>query len=51
MQDVKEKVKQDYLKGMKQKEISSKYDISLNTLKSWIKDTTGLVKKEGCTYK
>ncbi|MBH7106069.1 hypothetical protein I6B13_16530, partial [Clostridioides difficile] len=25
------------LKGMKQKEISAKYDISLNTLKSWIK--------------
>ncbi|MDK3395602.1 phage terminase small subunit, partial [Clostridioides difficile] len=37
MQDVKEKVKQDYLKGMKQKEISAKYDVSLNTLKSWIK--------------
>ncbi|MCC0648908.1 phage terminase small subunit [Clostridioides sp. ZZV15-6598] len=37
MQDVKENVKQDYLKGMKQKEISVKYDISLNTLKSWIK--------------
>ncbi|EGT3663749.1 TPA: helix-turn-helix domain-containing protein [Clostridioides difficile] len=37
MQDVKEKVKQDYLKGMKQKEISSKYDISLNTLRSWIR--------------
>ncbi|HFL2484247.1 TPA: phage terminase small subunit, partial [Clostridioides difficile] len=37
MQDVKEKVKQDYLKGMKQKEISAKHDISLNTLKSWIK--------------
>ncbi|VHX85494.1 DNA-binding protein [Clostridioides difficile] len=37
MQDVKEKVKQDYLKGMKQKEISVKYDISLNTLKSWVK--------------
>jgi uncharacterized protein YjcR len=37
VQDVKEKVKQDYIKGMKQKEISSKYDISLNTLKSWIK--------------
>ncbi|MCJ0405928.1 helix-turn-helix domain-containing protein, partial [Clostridioides difficile] len=32
-----EKVKQDYLKGMKQKEISAKYDISLNTLKSWIR--------------
>ncbi|MCE0659532.1 phage terminase small subunit, partial [Clostridioides difficile] len=26
-----------YIKGMKQKEISAKYDISLNTLKSWIK--------------
>ncbi|HFL2515403.1 TPA: phage terminase small subunit [Clostridioides difficile] len=37
MQDVKEKVKKDYLKGMKHKEISAKYDISLNTLKSWIK--------------
>ena len=37
VQDVKEKVKQDYIKGMKQKEISAKYDISLNTLKSWIK--------------
>ncbi|EJA6369566.1 hypothetical protein MWU92_003620 [Clostridioides difficile] len=37
MQDVKEKVKQDYIKGMKQKEMSAKYDISLNTLKSWIK--------------
>ncbi|MCE0585909.1 phage terminase small subunit [Clostridioides difficile] len=37
MQDVKEKVKQDYIKGMKQKEISAKYDISLTTLKSWIK--------------
>lgn len=37
MQDVKENAKKDYLEGMKQKEISSKYDISLNTLKSWIK--------------
>ncbi|MCI9976819.1 hypothetical protein GSQ54_08290 [Clostridioides difficile] len=37
MQDVKEKVKKDYLEGMKQKKISAKYDISLNTLKSWIK--------------
>ncbi|MGO0904939.1 phage terminase small subunit [Clostridioides difficile] len=37
MQDVKEKAKKDYLEGVKQKEISVKYDISLNTLKSWIK--------------
>ncbi|HFL2474506.1 TPA: phage terminase small subunit [Clostridioides difficile] len=37
MQDVKEMVKKDYLEGMKQKKISAKYDISLNTLKSWIK--------------
>ncbi|HBF6993114.1 TPA: helix-turn-helix domain-containing protein [Clostridioides difficile] len=46
MQDVKEKVKQDYLKGMKQKEISAKYDISLNTLKSWIKRYNWLKEKK-----
>ncbi|HHQ5495144.1 TPA: phage terminase small subunit, partial [Clostridioides difficile] len=44
--DVKEKVKQDYLKGMKQKEISAKYDISLNTLKSWIKRYNWLKEKK-----
>ena len=48
MQDVKEKVKQDYLKGMKQKEISSKYDISLNTLKSWIKRYNWASEKKKC---
>ncbi|MBY2477615.1 hypothetical protein KWV16_12065 [Clostridioides difficile] len=46
MQDVKEKVKQDYLKGMKQKEISAKYDISLNTLKSWIKRCNWAIEKK-----
>lgn len=37
MTDVKEKVKTDYLNGVKQKDIVEKYDISINTLKSWIK--------------
>lgn len=37
MEDVKSKVKKDYIKGIKQKEICDKYDISINTLKSWIK--------------
>lgn len=33
----KVQVKSDYLAGMKIKDIAEKYDISLNTLKSWIK--------------
>lgn len=33
----KEKIKIDYINGIKQKEICDKYDISINTLKSWIK--------------
>ena len=33
----KEQVKADYLNGMKQKELIQKYNIPLNTLKSWIK--------------
>lgn len=35
--NIKGKAKQDYLSGMKQKDIAEKYNISLNTLKSWIK--------------
>ena len=37
MDEVKVEVKKDYLEGLKQKEICTKYDISINTLKSWIK--------------
>lgn len=33
----KNQVKSDYLSGMKNKEIADKYNLSLNTLKSWIK--------------
>jgi uncharacterized protein YjcR len=33
----KEQIKKEYLKGVKPMEISKKYDISINTLKSWIK--------------
>lgn len=37
MESVKERIKEDYLNGLKQKEICDKYNISINTLKSWIK--------------
>lgn len=37
MDDVREQVKANYLSGMMPKELSKKYDISLNTIKSWIK--------------
>lgn len=36
MDEIKNKVKQDYMKGMKYKEICDKYNLSMNTLKSWI---------------
>lgn len=35
--DVKENAKQDYLSGIKYKDLSEKYNVSLNTIKSWIK--------------
>ncbi|WIF95035.1 terminase gpP N-terminus-related DNA-binding protein [Caminicella sporogenes] len=35
--DVKEKAKQDYLSGMKYKELAEKYEVSINTIKSWVK--------------
>ncbi|WFA10347.1 helix-turn-helix domain-containing protein [Tissierella sp. Yu-01] len=37
MDEIRIKAKQDYLNGMKYKNICDKYDISINTLKSWIK--------------
>ena len=35
--EIKEKIKKEYEKGAKPKELSNKYGISINTLKSWIK--------------
>lgn len=35
MADQKEQAKQDYLKGMKYKDIAEKYNVTLNTVKSW----------------
>lgn len=35
--DTKEQVKQDYLEGMKYKDLAEKYSVSLNTIKSWVK--------------
>ena len=37
MSDVKEQIKQDYLSGAMPKALAEKYNISLNTVKSWIK--------------
>ena len=37
MADVKEQIKKDYLSGISPKKLAEKYDISLNTIKSWIK--------------
>ena len=37
MVDVKEQIKKDYLSGIPPKKLAEKYDISLNTIKSWIK--------------
>jgi uncharacterized protein YjcR len=35
--DEKELAKQDYLQGMKYKDLAEKYEVSLNTIKSWVK--------------
>lgn len=35
--DIKELAKQDYLKGMKYKDLAEKYEVSFNTIKSWVK--------------
>lgn len=37
MDEIRIKAKQDYMAGMKYKDICDKYDISMNTLKSWVK--------------
>ncbi|WP_155814012.1 hypothetical protein [Clostridium kluyveri] len=34
--DVKEQVRQDYLNGMKYKDLAEEYNVNLNTIKSWI---------------
>lgn len=33
--DIKEQAERDYISGMKYKDIASKYDVSINTVKSW----------------
>lgn len=46
--DVKELAKQDYLTGMKYKELAEKYNVSLNTVKSWIKRYNWSKDKKKC---
>ncbi|WP_347462538.1 hypothetical protein [Clostridium botulinum] len=33
--DIKEQAKQDYINGMKYKDLAEKYSVSLNTIKGW----------------
>lgn len=49
----KEQIKREYLKGVKPKELSEKYNISINTIKSWIKryGWSKLNNKEGAPVK
>lgn len=47
----KEQVKADYLNGMKQKELIEKYNIPLNTLKSWVKRYHWSEEKKGTPKK
>lgn len=47
----KEQVKADYLNGMKQKELIQKYNIPLNTLKSWVKRYHWSEEKKGALQK
>lgn len=51
MKDVKELAKQDYLNGVKQKDISKKYNLSINTLQSWIKRYRWKEEKDGAKTK
>lgn len=47
----KDLIKKEYLEGVKQKDICCKYDISINTLKSWIKRYGWSKEKKGATKK
>lgn len=47
----KEQVKADYLNGMKQKDLIKKYNVPLNTLKSWVKRYHWADEKKGAPKK
>lgn len=51
MKDVKGLAKQDYLNGVKQKEIAQKYNLSINTLRSWIQRYRWREEKNGAKTK
>ncbi len=53
MNDVKDSIKNDYLSGIMPKELAEKYDVSLNTIKSWVKryGWSGLKKNQGAPRK
>ena len=51
MDEIRIKAKEDYMKGMTYKDICDKYDISINTLKSWIKRYNWSAEKKSNTKK
>lgn len=45
-----DKAEKDYLGGMKYKDLAEKYDVSINTVKSWVtRNGWAKLKKKGCT--
>ena len=46
MADINKLAQQDYMEGMKYKDIAAKYDVSINTVKSW-KQRHGWVRNKG----
>lgn len=44
-----DKAKEDYLNGMKYKDLAEKYDVSINTVKSWVNRNGWAKFKKGCT--
>ena len=52
MNNVKEKIKLEYLSGVPPKKLAEKYDTSMNTIKSWIKRYGwSKMKKQGAPYR
>lgn len=49
MDEIRVKAKQDYMKGMKYRDICDKHDISMNTLKSWVSRNGWAKLKKECT--
>lgn len=47
MLNVRDKAKQDYMAGMRYKDIAKKHDVSINTVKSWVRRHNWAEEKKG----